>query len=474
MSILGKTILAVGLFVAGASGCTGTIENIDPTVGDSASGRSRAEIDVARTAIFAGLDVGKTSIVTSVNRVLSENVLGVSFSEGTLLEAPSLPAAEACPYLEATATDSSLNCRFVVERARDLAYTDMGPALDEGPSVLALQKELDQEWVQIWYQSGAFSGVDGEVVRAVAELRRLGACDTAPTPAENSEMAGYEVGRDLFLQTLAAQIAVTPRTVCDFDSGIIEPALNTAVARMSQTVANNPLCGNFVPTAADEVFAFDRAKLAYELGVRAGIRDQAVISSQTLLSTWVCTPPVTVTNEGGGGDGGGAGDPLVIDLDGNGIAPFTFAHNVRFDLTGGGIAAHTAWPAAGDALLGMDIDGSGTLDNGRELFSNYMVGPGSSRFGTGFEALAVYDRKALGGNDDGVLSAADEAYAKVLVWNDANHNGVSEPSELTTLAAVGLDSLALSPTPLGRIAHGDAWMTETTGVVTEVWVKQRY
>jgi hypothetical protein len=109
-----------------------------------------------------------------------------------VLEAPAPPAASSCPYLEAPApSDTALDCRFVVERARDLAYADMGPALDDGPQAVALAAVDDREWVDQWFQRGAFSGVDGEVVRAVAELRRLGACDTAPTPAENPEMAGY-------------------------------------------------------------------------------------------------------------------------------------------------------------------------------------------------------------------------------------------------------------------------------------------
>ncbi len=459
--------LAVGL---GAGGCYGDLAG--PGVGDDTEdvGNTRQDLDNARIAIFEGLELGRTNIVTTVNQVLSENLLTAEFMQGVTLPEPTPPEEGSCPFLETTAGDVSINCRFLVERARDLAYARVGPALDVGPTAPELE-DLDTEhtlYVERWHQEGTFSGVDGEVVRAVSELRRLGACDSTPTPAENSEMAGYEVGRDLFSGIVERRIASTPSTVCDFDAGIIRPSIAEAEAAIDSTIEAQPLCAGFSPEDAATIMEFDRAKLSYELGVRQGIQDQSVVASQDLLDNWVCTPP------DGGGGGGGSGDPLVLDLDGDGVAPLSLGSRVGFDLTGTGLVERVAWPSGNDALLAIDLDESGAIESGRELFSNYMVGPGGSRFASGFDALAIYDRAAMGGNHNGIIDAGDAVFEKLLVWRDQNDNGVSEPGELGSLAEAGIASLPLDPETLGLVRNGDGFMTETSGTLTEVWLKMHF
>ena len=111
--------------------------------------------------------------------------------------------------------------------------------------------------------------------------------------------------------------------------------------------------------------------------------------------------------------------------------------------------------------------------DGRALFSNYMVGPGNSRFASGFEALALYDRAAMGGDDNGVIDSNDTIFASLQLWRDVNRNGKSEPSELTSLAAAGLTSLAITPEPLD-LRNGRALMTERAGNLTELWLDLEY
>ena len=463
-------IIAVSLTAALALGCSGQLgesEVLEPEV----ASMTRQDVDMARVAIFEGLDVGRTSIVSSVNRVLSENLLDADFIPGLAMTAPETDIGS-CPFVDLSSGDSTLDCRFIVERARDLAYADMTPYLDVGPTAPELDTVEDRAFVSFWFQNGAFSGVDGEVVRAVAQLREVGACDTEPTATENSEMAGYDLGRAVFLQRLEAQIAVTPETECDFDTGVIEPARRAAEAAVTQTLVDQPLCPEFAPVEAEVIFEFDRAKLSYELGIKAGIRDQSTLSSQNMLNTWECTPPPPPDGGGGDGGGGGAGDPLVVDLAGDGVAPVV--DSVEFDLTGTGVVKSVAWPAADDALLVVDINGNGTIDNGRELFSNYMVGPGNARFATGFEALALYDAAVMGGDANGVIDANDAIYSELRVWRDSNRNGRSDSGELTDLASVGMTSLSLSPIDLGKVKNGAAVMTERAGNVVELWLELGY
>ena len=74
----------------------------------------------------------------------------------------------------------------------------------------------------------------------------------------------------------------------------------------------------------------------------------------------------------------------------------------------------------------------------------------------GYVALAVFDDALSGGNEDGRISSADEIFAQLGLWRDANHNGVSEPDEMLTLTAVGLEWIDLDYSESSRVdRHGN-------------------
>lgn len=62
----------------------------------------------------------------------------------------------------------------------------------------------------------------------------------------------------------------------------------------------------------------------------------------------------------------------------------------------------------------------------------------------GFLALAEFDKAVNGGNSDGQITNADPVFASLRLWQDKNHNGVSESPELKTLHQVGIAKLDLS------------------------------
>ena len=101
------------------------------------------------------------------------------------------------------------------------------------------------------------------------------------------------------------------------------------------------------------------------------------------------------------------------------------------------------------ASLAIDRNGNGQIDNGSELFGNHSPiygGESDVTAANGFEVLKFLDSPATGAArvPDGRLDMNDPVFERLLLWRDLNHNGISEPGELTRavdegIVAIGTD-----------------------------------
>jgi Ca2+-binding RTX toxin-like protein len=125
--------------------------------------------------------------------------------------------------------------------------------------------------------------------------------------------------------------------------------------------------------------------------------------------------------------------PLVLDLDGNGIdlAAVTGSGAVYWDIDEDGFSEASGWISGNDGLLAIDLNGDGIINDHSELFGDDTT--------DGFTVLSSYDS-----NSDNVIDSNDTQFNDLLVWVDANSNGVSESTELSTLSDLNITSINLN------------------------------
>ncbi|WP_286828841.1 beta strand repeat-containing protein, partial [Kordiimonas sp. UBA4487] len=139
--------------------------------------------------------------------------------------------------------------------------------------------------------------------------------------------------------------------------------------------------------------------------------------------------------------------PIVLDLDGDGFDLVAISDsNAWYDMDGDGAVERTGWVGADDGILAYDRDGNGAIAGENEIsFLDDLAGAT-----TDLEGLAGFDT-----NGNGQFDSGDDAFANFVVWVDADGDGVSTASELTSLTDMGIVAIDLGLTSTGQTASDD-------------------
>ncbi|WP_310221192.1 Ig-like domain-containing protein [Neorhizobium sp. 2083] len=149
----------------------------------------------------------------------------------------------------------------------------------------------------------------------------------------------------------------------------------------------------------------------------------------------------------------GAVDPIILDLDHNGLTFTSVEDGVKFDINADGKLDQVAWTKT-DGILAFDVDGNGKIDNGSEIFT--------PNFGGGTHAGGVAALSTLDVNHDGKIDASDTGFDKLLVWQDANGNGISDAGELKGLHDYGITGISLDAHSAEGYIDGQALLAQGT------------
>lgn len=123
--------------------------------------------------------------------------------------------------------------------------------------------------------------------------------------------------------------------------------------------------------------------------------------------------------------------PLIIDLDNSGVETLPYNSGVLFKFNGE--LKQTGWVSPSDALLMIDKNSDGIINDSSELLGDDYLKENGCLALNGFDS-----------NNDGIVSNDDFHWEYLKLWRDENSDGQTQPEELLGLSQVGISSISLN------------------------------
>ncbi len=366
---------------------------------------------------------------------------GISFSaaafdslqQARLVEAAVRPpeggAAKALGFGKAGSAGDSFS---LAEAATEAAAYDGGVGRSSGgASAEQLSFSFLQEVRSVELQQFSARFTDGQTgsTRLVEASRAVAARFEISASVSGVVLDGFSKGAEALPDEVSEQLATLTERLLQEADEILNEAFELLNGFFSGEYGLGELQERFDQFARDIQEAF----AGFNAPVAEGGAQQSSVQLEFNFSLSVSvTEEVTVQQS----------DPLVLDLDGDGVELTRHDNGARFDIRGNGQAVNTAFVTGGDAFLAIDRNGNGRIDDGTELFGDQR---GAAN---GFEALREFDS-----NGDGRIDRGDAGYNQLLLFRD-NGNGRTERGELITLAEAGVEAIDLTYRNVDEKASG--------------------
>lgn len=337
------------------------------------------------------------------------------------------------------------------------------------------------------------------------QLSEISAGQTLNISAKIFASAGVPVDAVVTLEINETDVPTTQYSVIDVEDS--NPTWNNATPRQVYRLIRNP--GTVLETTVFRIRTQNNApRGTIPSQIRIDDAGSIGVAQPDYINFVVNVSPAT-TSGGGGGGGGGIGEncfcaggsdlmspgnggcngggvggcpqgstgsngvccwynsPIILDIDGDGFDMTSYSGGVSFDVSGRGYPTQTSWTSADsdDAWLVLDRNENNRIDSGLEMFGDACEQPAGQTPRNGFSALAEFDRPEKGGNADGKITRRDAIFKKLRLWQDRNHDGISEAEELSRLPA--LDVVAI------RLDFKESRRTDAFGNKFKYWAKVR-
>jgi len=132
-------------------------------------------------------------------------------------------------------------------------------------------------------------------------------------------------------------------------------------------------------------------------------------------------------------------DPIILDLNGDGIRTTTVANGTYFDYENDGFAESMAWADTNDGILVKDVNANGTIDNGTEFVTS----------------LASYDS-----NSDGIINSDDTNFSNLKV--------LKGDGTMQTLTEAGVASITVAATSTKSSTDSSGNLQKYWGTYTDI------
>ena len=225
--------------------------------------------------------------------------------------------------------------------------------------------------------------------------------------------------------------------------------------------------GNLVTGTLDQAdYVFDKAYDVYTKNpITANQASEELLGFKLYPNLPSLPDDYDDTRDDQGRANGMTGDPIVLDLNNDGVNLDT--NGTFFDLNNNGSKVYVSWISNKDGILARDVNANGIIDDGSELFGDRTLLEDGTTATSGYQALQQFDA-----NGDNTINKNDNIYNELKIWIDKNGDGISQVHELYSLEQLGIQEIKFDQQEINmELEDGSIKASQGTSIINGVEVE---